>query len=96
MSQGRVLWISSERDDRMKATIKTQKNPGGFQQNPNKSLKQKLSPEEYHVKFLSHKNFQKALNDITRKIETLVLNTPKNPHSNQSTQKHTCQNNKGS
>jgi len=76
----------------MKAKINTQKNPWGFQQNPNKSLKQKLSPKKSHVKFLS----QKALNDITQKMETLVLNTPKNPHLNQSTQKNTCQNNKGS
>ena len=29
------------------------------------------------LNFPSHKNFQKALNDITQKIETLVLNTQK-------------------
>ena len=85
MSQGRVLRISSDRDDRMKAKIKTQKNPQGFQQNPKKYLKQKLTPKKSHVEFLSHKNFQRALNDITRKIETLVLNTAKNPHLHQST-----------
>ena len=87
MSQGRVLRISSDRDDWMKEKIKTQKNPQGFQQNPKKYLKQKLTPKKSHVEFLSHKNFQKALNDITWKIETLVLNTAKNPHLNQSTQK---------
>ena len=37
--------------------------------------------------FSSHKNLLKALNDITRKIETLVLNTPKNPYLNQATPK---------
>ena len=29
---------------------------------------------------------------MTRKIETLVLNTPKNPHLNQAIQKNTLQN----
>ena len=76
-----------DRDDWMKEKIKTQKNPQGFQQNPKKYLKQKLTPKKSHVEFLSHKNFQKALNDMTWKIEKLVLNTAKNPHLNQSTQK---------
>ena len=30
-----------------------------------------------HAEFPSHKNFQKAFNDITQKTETLVLNTQK-------------------
>ena len=65
---GGVLWISNDRDDN-----------GGKNQNPKNSLVQNLTPKKYHAEFLSHKNFQKALNDKTRKIETLVLNTPKNP-----------------
>ena len=44
---------------------------------PTKSLDQDLAPQKSHAKFLSHKNFQKALDDITRKIETLALNTQK-------------------
>ena len=36
----------------------------------------------------SHRNFQKALSDITRKIETLVLNTQKNTCQNFPTQKN--------
>ena len=65
-----VLWISNDRDDN-----------GGKNQNPKNSLVQNLTPKKYHAEFLSHKNFQKALNDKTRKIETfyLVLNTQKNP-----------------
>ena len=50
------------------------------------------TPQKYHAAFLSHKIFEKALNDITRKIETLVLNTQKNSYLNQATQKNTCQN----
>ena len=34
----------------------------------------------------------KALNDITRKMEPLVLNTPNNPYINQATKKNTYQN----
>ena len=54
-----------------------EKNPYGFKQNPKTSLDQTLTPQESHAEFLSHKNFQKALTDITRKKETLVLNTQK-------------------
>ena len=63
-----VLWISNDRDDN-----------GGKNQNPKNSLDQNLTPKKHHAEFPSHKNFQKALNDKTRKIETLVLNTPQNP-----------------
>ena len=52
-------WISSDGDDRMGTKIKTQKN----------SLDQKLTPKTSHAEFSSLKNFQKALNDITRKIK---------------------------
>ena len=72
----------------MGAKIKTQKNPLGFKQNPKKSLDQNLTPPKSHAKFLSHKNFQKALNDITQKIETLVSNLSQK--LNQATQKITC------
>ena len=50
----------------MGAKIKTQKNPKRFQQNPIKiagpTLNTKKNP-------MPQKNFQKALNDITQKIE---------------------------
>ena len=46
-----VLRISSDRDDRIGAKIKTQK----------KSLDQNLFPKKSHAEFLCHnKNFQKA------------------------------------
>ena len=66
-TQASELRISSDRDDRMGAKSKPKKIPWlNF-------ILQKIPCE-----FPSHnKNFQKALNDITRKIETLVLNTQK-------------------
>ena len=58
----------------------------GKKQNPQKSLDQNLTPKKSHAEFPSHKNFQKALNDfLAQNIETLVLNTPKNPYLNQPT-----------
>jgi len=45
----------------MGAKIKTQKNPLGFQQNPKKSLDQKLTPKKSHAEFPSLKNFQEGL-----------------------------------
>ena len=56
---------------------------GGKNQNPRRPLDQYLTPKTSHAEFPSHKNFQKALNGITRKIETLILNTQKNPYLNQ-------------
>ena len=68
----------------MGAKIKTQKNPLGLKKKnkkQKKSLDQNLSPKESHAEVPSHnKNFQEAKNDITRKIERLVLNTQKNPY----------------
>ena len=71
----------------MGAKIKTQKNPLGLKnktkqnKKQKKSLDQNLSPKESHAEIPSHnKNFQEAKNDITRKIERLVLNTQKNPY----------------
>ena len=71
---------------------------GGKNQNPKKSLglqtkpKQipwpKFNPQKIPCQISSHKNFQKALSDITRKIETLVLNTPKNTCQNFPTKKN--------
>ena len=62
---------------------------GGKNQNPKKSVGlqtkppkipgPKFNPKKSHAEFPSHKNVQGALDDITQKIETLVLNTPKNP-----------------
>lgn len=43
--------------------IKTQKSPHGFQQNPRKSLDNKLTPDKTHAESRL-KNFQNALNDI--------------------------------
>ena len=60
---------------------------GGKNENPKKSLDQNLIPKKPHAEFPSHKNFQKASNDITQKIETSVLNTLKNPYLTQATQK---------
>ena len=56
-----VLRISSDRDDRMGAKNKTQKNPLGLKQIPKKSLDQNLSPKKSHAEFPNHnKNFQEA------------------------------------
>ena len=57
---GCLLRISSERDDRMGAKIRT----------PKKSLGPATKPKKSHAEFPSHKNFQKALNDVIIKIET--------------------------
>ena len=51
-----------------------------------------LTLKKSHAEFPSHKNFQIALNDVTRKIETLVLNTQEYPSLNQAIQINTCQN----
>ena len=75
----------------MGAKIKTPKNLLGLKKtkktkqnktkSKKKSLDQNLSPKESHAEIPSHnKNFQEAKNDITRKIERLVLNTQKNPY----------------
>ena len=45
-----------------------------------KSLDQNLALKKSHAEFPSNKNFQKALNVVTRNIETSVLNTQKNPY----------------
>ena len=59
----------------MGAKMKTPKKSLGFKQNP-KNPGPKFNPKKSHAEFLSHKNFQKALNDITPK---------KNPYLNQAT-----------
>ena len=56
---GGVLGISSERDDRMESKFKTQKNLEGFQQNPKKSLDQKLTPKKSHADFVALKSSRK-------------------------------------
>ena len=49
----------------------------GKKQNPKKALDQNLTPQKSHAEFTSLKNFQKGLNDVTRKkkieIECLCL-----------------------
>ena len=54
----------------------------GQKSKPPKIPGPKFNAQKSHAKFLSHKNFQKALNDITMNHQT-VLNTPKNPYLNQ-------------
>ena len=55
----------------------------GFKQNPKKFLDQNLTPKKSHAEFPSHKNFQKALNDITRKIQNISFGiAKKNPYLN--------------
>ena len=51
----------------------------GQKSKPQKIPGPKFNPQKSHAKFLSHKNFQKAINDITTNHQT-VLNTPKNPY----------------
>ena len=51
----------------------------GQKKNP-KSVDQNLALKKFHAEFPSDKNSQNALNVITRKIETSVLNTQKNPY----------------
>ena len=84
-SQG-VLWISSDREDRMGAKFKTPQNPYGFKQYAKKS----------HAKYPSCKNFQRNYMQpgYTGTIINLhiVLNTLKNPYLNQAIQKNSCQN----
>ena len=48
----------------------------GQKSKPQKIPGQKFNLQKTHAEFLWHKNFQKALNDIRRKTETSVLNTP--------------------
>ena len=76
-----ALWILSDRDDQMGATIKPPKKSltKGFKQPPppqkkkNKSLDQNLAPQKSHAKLPSHENVQKVLSDITQNIKTLVV-----------------------
>ena len=46
---------------------------GGKNQNPINPWTKTQPPKKSPTEFPSHKNLQKALNDITRKIETLVM-----------------------
>ena len=57
---GGVLGISSDRDDQMEAKVKTQKNPEGFQQNPKKTLDQKLTPKKSHADYCGNSSDGKA------------------------------------
>ena len=77
-----VVRISSDRDDRMGKKNQNQKKKSvGLQTKLKKIPRPKFNPQikKSHVEFPSHKNVQKALNDITRRIETLVFNTQKTP-----------------
>jgi len=46
---------------------KTKKIPRASNKTQKKSVEQKLTPKNSHAKFPNLKNFQKGLNDITRK-----------------------------
>ena len=72
------LQISSDRNDRMGAKNQNPTKSLALPTKPKKIPGPKFNPKNTHAKFPSHKNFQKALNDITRKTETLALNTEKN------------------
>ena len=50
---GGVLGISNDGDDQMEPKVKTQKNPQGFHQNPQKTLDQKLTPKKSRADFVA-------------------------------------------
>ena len=54
---------------------KPKKKSVGLQTKLKKIPRPKFNPQikKSHAEFPSHKNFQKALNDITRRIETLAI-----------------------
>ena len=75
-----VLWMSNARDDQMGAKI-----------NGKKSLGLQIKPKNAWAKtakFPSHKNFQKASNNITLTNLQIGLNTQKNPYLNQAAKKN--------
>ena len=76
-TSGGVRQISSDRDNRMGAKIKTHKKSLGIQTKPQEILRPKFNPKKSHAEFPSHKNFQKALNDITRKIQNTTFRIAK-------------------
>ena len=53
---GGGLRISSDKDDRMGAKIKTPQNPKGFKQNAEKYLDQNFTPQKSHPEFSSQNN----------------------------------------
>ena len=57
---GEEFGISSDGDDRMEPKVKTQKYPWGFQQNPQKSLDQKLTLQKSHADFVALQNCRKG------------------------------------
>ena len=65
----------------MGANIKTPKKFLGIQTKPQKMLRPKFNPKKSHAEFPSHKNFQKALNDITRKIQNISSGIAKKIHT---------------
>ena len=72
----------------MGAKIKTPNKSLGLQTKPKKIPGPKFNPpKKSNAEFSSHKNFQKALNDITITNLQIVLNTPQNPYLNQLPQK---------
>ena len=65
---GMIEWGQKSKPNQIpRAPTKPKKIPGP-----------KFNPKYSHAKFLSHRNFQKTLHDITRITETLALNTQKN------------------
>ena len=71
--RGGAPWISSDGNDRMGVKIKTQKNPYGFQQNPQKSLDQNLTPPHLKKK-KSHAKFPSLLDsNNTRNTKNMIF-----------------------
>ena len=89
----RVLQISTDKNGRMGAKIKTQKKSLGLQTKPQKIPGPKFNPKK--SQFPNHKISRGTMPPgYTGTIKNLqiVLNTPKYPYLNQATQKNTCQN----
>ena len=90
-----VLQIASDRDDRMGAIIKIQKNPKGFKQTPpppppkkkkKNSLDQNVTAQKSYAEFPSHKNFQRNYTagihgNHTRKLSAKISPPKKVPKS---------------
>ena len=58
---------SQDRNDRMTVKFKTQKIPLGFQQNPKKSLAQKLTTKNSQAKFLTLNDIHESHRQLFRK-----------------------------
>ena len=80
---GGLLQMSSDWDDRVGIKIKTQKNLSGFEQNPQKSVDQKLTPPPKKIPWGI---FEPEYAGTTTNLQ-IVVNTQNNPYLNQAIQK---------